>query len=178
MSTDNKIIITDVQSSDAKEVSDVYYYTWLETYPDKELGITLDDIEHHFKDRRSPERITKLQNAYKKLSDDERIIVAKDGDHVVGVARLIKHKDNNQLQSIYVLPDHQKKGIGRALWGEAVRFFDPHMDIVVEVATYNKKAIDFYTSLGFKDTGRRFTEERHRMKSGVAIPEIEMRIKR
>jgi hypothetical protein len=47
----------------------------------------------------------------------------------------------------------------------------------VEVATYNSNAIAFYKKLGFIETGRRFTNEKTRMKSGSIIPEMEMVIK-
>ena len=47
-------------------------------------------------------------------------------------------------------------------------------DTYVDVAEYNQRAIDFYTKLGFVDTGRRHQEERFRMKSGAIITEMEM----
>lgn len=51
-------------------------------------------------------------------------------------------------------------------------------DIIVQVATYNAQAIDFYKKLGFIDYGKRFTEEKHRMPiSGRLILEMELIIK-
>ena len=50
--------------------------------------------------------------------------------------------------------------------------------IIVQVATYNTKAIEFYKKLGFKETGKNFSDERFRMKSGSIIPETELVIER
>ena len=46
------------------------------------------------------------------------------------------------------------------------------------MATYNQKAIDFYKKLGFEETGKNFSQERFRMKSGSIIPETELCIER
>jgi ribosomal protein S18 acetylase RimI-like enzyme len=102
-------------------------------------------------------------------------MVAKDGARVVGVCLFVERETCNQLQSIYVLPEYQGKGIGALFWKKCLAFLDPAKETIVQVATYNKKAIDFYSRLGFIDTGKRFTEERHRMPiSKALIPEMEM----
>ena len=71
-------------------------------------------------------------------------------------------------------PDFQHHGIGTRLWEAAQQHLDPAKDTYVDVAEYNQRAIDFYTKLGFVDTGRRHQEERFRMKSGAIITEMEM----
>ena len=60
------------------------------------------------------------------------------------------------------------------LWNEARNFFDPAKDTTVELVSYNVNAINFYTKLGFRDTGERFSRENFRMKSGNSMPEMEM----
>jgi ribosomal protein S18 acetylase RimI-like enzyme len=101
----------------------------------------------------------------------------KEGDKVVGVCRVVNHPDKNQLQAIYVLPEYQGRGVGRMLWEEAQKYFDIEKDTIVHVADYNEKAIGFYKKVGFVDTGKRFSEERYKMKSGAIISEMEMVIK-
>lgn len=103
--------------------------------------------------------------------------MAKRGDKVVGVCRVVIHADQNKLQAIYVLPGYQGKGLGEKLWIYAQRFFDPNKDIIVQVASYNEGAISFYRGLGFEDTGKEWIDEEFRMKSGAGIPETEMVIK-
>lgn len=57
---------------------------------------------------------------------------------------------------------------------EAQQYLDPAKNIIVQVATYNTNAIAFYERFGFVDTGKRWSDERFRMKSGAVIPELEM----
>ncbi len=90
---------------------------------------------------------------------------------------MVRNEDYNQLKTIYVLPEFQGKGIGKMLYEEVVKFSDPEKDTIVHVATYSKQAIEFYKKLGFVDTGKRFSEERFKMKSGAIIPEMEMILK-
>jgi ribosomal protein S18 acetylase RimI-like enzyme len=175
----SEIRITTPEEKDLYGIREVFYKTWLDVYPNKEVGITKEDIEDKFKGTFTEERLKKDKEVFLNPSNTDRhIIIAKEGEKVVGVCRVFKKEKFDQLQSIYVLPEYQGKGIGYLLWRKASEFFDPHKDIIVEVATYNKKAICFYEKLGFVDTGERFSEERFRMKSGSMIPEMRMIIKK
>jgi len=63
-------------------------------------------------------------------------------------------------------------------WTKIQEFFAKDKKTIVQVADYNDKAIAFYQKLGFVDTGKRFTNEKHKMPiSGNCIPEMEMEIK-
>lgn len=171
------LLIRTVQSEDVRGIQNVFYQTWLATYPNEKIGITQDDIHESFKDRLSDEKIKEYSDKFRNMPHNSQILVVEDSEkeQIAGLARIIIREDCNQLQAIYVLPEYQGKGIGFKLWNEALRFFDEKKDTVVHVATYNTNAISFYTSLGFTDTGKRFSEERHRMPiSKVLIPEMEM----
>lgn len=162
---------------DVPQIINVYYRSWLTTYVNDELGITTEDIETFFKDRAEQDEIDRRTEHLANLPPSQHFLVAKDGGKVVGVCRIVIRERCNQLQAIYILPEYQRKGIGSLLWNEIKKFFDPTKDTIVQVATYNTNAINFYEKLGFVDTGKRFTEERHRMPvSGVLIPEMEMKL--
>lgn len=90
----------------------------------------------------------------------------------------LKNKDYNELSAIYVLPKYQRLGLGYALWEEVKKFFSTEKNIIVHVASYNKKAINFYEKLGFIKTGKIFSDEKHKMRNKAIIPETEMIIKR
>lgn len=163
---------------DVNGIQEVFYKTWLETYPNKEAGITIEDIEERFKDRYSPDKIKKRLARILNLSPDLLFLVAKDDGKVVGVCNLEKFETYNKLSAIYVLPDYQGQGIGKMFWEEVKEFFGEDKDIIVQVVIYNSRAIDFYQKLGFIDTGKRFTEETLRMPiSGKMFQEMEMIIK-
>lgn len=171
------IKIVKPELKDALGTIEVQYKAWLSTYPNEKLGITVDDIEHRYKDAFSGERLKKREKIISALEPNEKYIIAKDGDKVVGMCYAVIHEDKNQLQAIYILPEYHGKGIGTNLWETILPFFDKSKDIYVEVADYNEKAIGFYKKLGFVDTGKRFSDERFRMKSGAILPEMEMVLK-
>lgn len=173
-----EIKITNAIPEDAWGITNVLYKTWLATYQNEEFGITKEDIEESYKDSFTEENIDKLKNKISNIPENEKRIVAKIGDMIVGVSTIIRNEDNNQLRTIYVLPEFQGKGIGKILWEEAKKFCDPMKDIIVQVATYNKNTIEFYKKLGFVDKGKRFSDTTWRIKKmGISIPEMEMVIK-
>ena len=168
------IHITNPNPEDAQGITTVLYKTWLATYPNSTLGITTEDIEDSYKDSFSEAQIKKSQENLKNIPANQKTVIAKDGNTVVGVATMVKNEYNNQLRTIYVLPNHQGKGIGTMLWQAIKDFADPTKETVVHVADYTEQAIKFYKKLGFVDTGKKVKDERWKMKSGVYIPEMEM----
>lgn len=156
---------------------EVQYKAWLATYPNEKVGITVDDVEHRYKGAFTGERLDKRKKLITNPEPNEKFIIAKDGNRVVGMCYGLLKEDRNQLQAIYILPDYHSRGIGTKLWEEMNKFFNKTNDTYVEVADYNEKAINFYKKLGFVETGRRFQEERFRMKSGAILPEMEMALK-
>ncbi len=175
------ISVRKARPEDAEGRQKVFYETWLVTYPNAEVGITREDIEKHFEDSFTEKSISAMAERIRLASENKVQLVAidEDTDAVVGLCGITLHEEYNQLQMIYVLPSCQRKGIGLMLWNEASKFFNKDKDTIVQVATYNAQAIAFYAKLGFLDTGKRFTEERHRMPvSGALIPEMEMILKK
>jgi ribosomal protein S18 acetylase RimI-like enzyme len=172
-----QITISPASAADVRTTQDVFYKTWLATYPNKEAGITVDDIEDRFKDRFSEERIKRVTEFVVNPPAGMATLVAKESDTIVGVCRISVSEQENRFNAIYVLPEYQGKGIGNMLWNEVQKLFDPTKDIFVAVATYNTNAIEFYKRLGFTDTGKRWSDDKFIMKSGARIPEMEMVIK-
>jgi ribosomal protein S18 acetylase RimI-like enzyme len=172
------ITIRKAKENDAIDIQQIFYNSFLKTYPNQALGILKEDIEEMYKDSFSDKKITEFKNKIKNVPESVKIFVACDGNKLCGLIMIVINEKFNQLQSIYLLPDYQGKGIGVLLWNTAKQYFDKNKKIIVQVATYNKSAIKFYEKLGFTDTDKRFTEERHRMPiSKVLIPEMEMEIK-
>lgn len=171
---DESIRISHVTPEDAREVQELLYEVWLDTYPNHELGILVSDIEFRFENTFTEEALKQRADQITLTPKNELFLCAKDGKKIVGICRPVKYEDRNQLYTTYVLPEYQQQGIGTLLWKEAEKFLDPTRDTFVEVAVYNTSAIQFYKKLGFKDTGKRFEDEKFRMQSGSVIPEMVM----
>lgn len=161
---------------DVASIQDVLYRVWLATYPNKALGITVADIEEMYKDRNSEEALVRIRERISSASEIN--LVAQENEKVVGFCRVIRREDKDAMQAIYVLPEYQRLGIGSAFWREIEKLLDSNREIIVQVATYNTGAIEFYKRCGFRDTGKRWEEKKFRLRSGTAIPSMEMVAKR
>lgn len=156
----------------------IYQTTWLDTYPNKKLNITVSDINYLFKQMLSPE---KVKNSKKKLRQKDKNnlrLVLEHAGQLIGLCNATKTNDYNQINAIYILPTYQRLGLGMKLYSEAKNFFGTKKDITVRVASYNKKAINFYKKLGFVSTRKIYHDDKFKMKNGSIIPELEMIIKK
>lgn len=170
----SEIRIEKARAEDTEGIQEVFYRAWLAVYPNKEYGVTIDDVEDRFKDRFSEEKLMKRREFYANPPHGEIWLVAKKGESVVGLVSPVRTDDRNQLQRIYVHPDHQHQGIGTKLWEAAKQHMDMSKDTYVNLVDYNTQALRFYEKLGFKDTGRRWPSTVMVMKSGARPTEMEM----
>ncbi len=173
------ISILQAKAADTLGITQLLYKTWLATYPNERAGVTEDDIHDRFEKRLSTVELEARSQSIEHMPDGWHVFVAKNpsGD-IVGMCRIHVEDTINKLQALYVDPMFQRQGIGSRLWNEALTYFNPDNDIELDVAVYNARAIGFYTTLGFVDTGERFLDERFKMKSGAMIPEMKMVLKR
>ena len=121
---EKKITISIATARDAEGMGKVFYKTWLATYPNEEFGITVDDIEDRFQDRSTKEGIKKASERISNPPEGSTTFVAKEGDMIVGVCKILVSEKGNRIGAIYVLPDYQGWGIGRKLWEQALKVFD------------------------------------------------------
>lgn len=168
------IKISKAKPTEAREITLVRYKIWLNTYPNKEYNITEENIKDHFREKISLAGIKEAEEKISSLGNNSSFLVIKDDDKIVGFCQAIKDREENKLGSLYILPEYQRRGLGKMLWQELLKFFNPKSRIYVEVASYNFPAISFYKSLGFEDTSRRLD---FRLKDGKVIPVIEMVLK-
>ena len=170
----NEIKIVIANPEDIRSIKEVNITTWLETYPNAEHGITREDLEDRFKDAFSEEKLREGAEKMSNASKGETVLLAKEGDLVLGYCKIVVSDNENRINSLYILPKYQKRGIGKKLCEEAMKLLDPSKDIYVNVATYNTNAIAFYEKLGFVKTGKEWSDPKFTMRNGAVIPEMEM----
>ncbi|HET6989301.1 MAG TPA: GNAT family N-acetyltransferase [Kribbella sp.] len=77
-------------------------------------------------------------------------LVAAEGDDLVGMVGLGREDDNWVMWKLYVLPDQQGKGIGKALLDAAIAALpEGTTELLLDVLVTNEKAIGFYRAHGF-----------------------------
>lgn len=85
---------------------------------------------------------------------DSEFIVADDGSALLGVAFAQMTGSDVKLHQLYVLPEHQGKGVGQALLEELMGCFPGAKSVSLEVDEANTGARKFYARNGFVETGR------------------------
>ena len=81
------------------------------------------------------------------------------------------------INSIYIEPPFQGKGIGSMLMKKALDWLGDDKDIYLEVLSYNQNAINFYKSFGFEQTDAIVPEEPNLPNLIKTLPQIEMMMK-
>ena len=128
--------------------------TWLDTYPNAEIGITQEDLRNNFRplDESIDLMISRL---YEGLHQKRIYLYAIYKSKVAGFAIGIKGDNTNEIEAVYIHPSVHSKGIGKEFMKNLLGWLGNDKDIVLGVASYNDKAISFYKKHGFSvyDTG-------------------------
>ena len=111
-----------------------------------------------------------VEHAKKALANGLINVSAYCGDKLIGMGRLVG--DGTMywyLQEIIVLPEYQKKGIGRLLINEILQFINDHgveeTEIFVELCAMPDK-IPFYEKFGFRANEAQRLRLFHKVRKG------------
>lgn len=84
-------------------------------------------------------------------------LVAEQDGHIVGtLTGTVNPREEGQVHlfRLYIHPDHVGQGIGKQVWQVYLQHLAPGVTRVdLEVEPQNARAIQFYTRLGFEETG-------------------------
>ena len=117
----------------------VHWKSWQESY----RGIVDDGYL---------DRMTLAQTEEKAFLWRDNILVAKDGERVVGFAGYGKSREEDgagEVFALYLLEEYQKRGIGYALMRRALDELSGCRAVCLWAFAENKKALSFYERVGF-----------------------------
>jgi ribosomal protein S18 acetylase RimI-like enzyme len=163
--------------ADAPALYDVMRTTWLHTYPNDGLAISVEDIRARIEGRNGEDIATRVERWRETIANPDRdVFVAREGEHVVGyVAPFFDETEQHyRVGGLYVLPAAQGKGLGHRLLEASIASIGRELDIYLHVVTYNVRTIAFYKRHGFVETGRDMTGSTAGLGDGRHIPEMEM----
>ncbi|QBD74612.1 N-acetyltransferase [Ktedonosporobacter rubrisoli] len=169
------ILIRDAVPDDNEAARSVQKQTWLATYPNEELGISREDIAAHFTNI-SPEARRRRELRKYRINTDPltHLWVACKEDKIIGFCLATKEDGIHLVQALYVLPEYQGQGAGKRLLQAALDWLGTEHTVVLNVASYNERAIAFYRHFGFVITDNPPQAIVHPLPSGAVIPELEM----
>ena len=88
------------------------------------------------------------EQLFRKLKSTYFYVVESENE-IVGFANLIISKKENDLAAIYLLPDCQHKGMGKALLKKVIEQLESGDELVVYLEKGNEQAERFYKKNGF-----------------------------
>ena len=116
----------------------------------KETSVSIDDVLHLYQAVGWTNYTNQPQMLEQSLAHSLAIYVARDGEKIVGLVRLVGDGFSSVfVQDLIVLPSYQRQGIGSALMKEALGDYKDAYQ--VQLATeQTEKTVEFYRSLGFE----------------------------
>ena len=116
----------------------------------KETSVSIDDVLHLYQAVGWTNYTNHPQMLEQSLAHSLAICVARDGEEIVGLVRLVGDGFSSVfVQDLIVLPSYQRRGIGSDLMKEALGDYKDAYQI--QLATeQTEKNVGFYRSLGFE----------------------------
>ena len=116
----------------------------------KGTSVSIDDVLHLYQAVSWTNYTNQPQMLEQSLTHSLAIYVARDGEKIVGLVRLVGDGFSSVfVQDLIVLPSYQRQGIGSALMKEALEDYKDAYQ--VQLATeQTEKTVEFYRSLGFE----------------------------
>jgi len=116
----------------------------------KETSVSIDDVLHLYQAVGWTNYTNQPQMLAQALSHSLATYLARDGEEVVGLVRLIGDGFSSVfVQDLIVLPTYQRQGIGSTLMKQALADYKDAYQI--QLATEeSEKTLGFYRSLGFE----------------------------
>ena len=126
----------------------------------EEVKVLLDSVwEETYVDCLTPQAMKKISDNWRSLTElsmeeEQNIFVIScfENDVLAGIAIIRKvDAETAEIKRLYVLPDHQGKGIGRRLLTDILIAFAEVERVKLFVEEQNKPAISFYKKFNFEE---------------------------
>ena len=116
----------------------------------KESSVSIDNVLHLYQAVGWTNYTNQSQMLEQALSHSLATYLARDGEKIVGLARLVGDGFSSVfVQDLIVLPGYQRQGIGSNLMKEALADYKDAYQIQL-VTEQTEKTLGFYRSLGFE----------------------------
>ena len=116
----------------------------------KQEIVKLEDVLHLYQAVGWTNYTNQPQMLEQSLAHSLAIYVARDGEEIVGLVRLVGDGFSSVfVQNLIVLPSYQRRGIGSDLMKEALEDYKDAYQVQL-VTDQTEKNLGFYRSLGFE----------------------------
>lgn len=128
--------------------------TWVATYTNEARGLDAEIIKNYLSKKYNSEYIEKR---YKMLKDSNKHnwVAKTESGEIVGWIGCEINEGNIGGFGIYVLPEHQHKGIGIRFLKRAMKWLKKADRIEINALEYNTRTIELYKKMGFQFNGKK-----------------------
>lgn len=138
--------------ADFENIQRIHEECWLNTYVGID-GVSDDDVQYKFK--QTDDNLEKFRTQIS--NDKKRFLIAKDSSgNLAGFGVLSSDGSRNFIESLYIEPKYQRRGISKKILLELITKSDGELPIVTRCVLKNIRAINFYKKLGFEVMGEPF----------------------
>ena len=135
---------------DVQAIKELLRETWHDTYASLLPKTAIEEITSEW---HAPALL-----AEQIRSSDIYFATAREGATVVGVITARQHEDAIVVARLYVRPQRQRRGIGRALLESSYQAFSGAERVRLTVEADNRKGFAFYAKQGFLEVARNSEE--------------------
>ena len=116
----------------------------------KETSVSIDDVLHLYQAVGWTNYTNQPQMLEQSLAHSLAIYVARDGEEIVGLVRLVGDGFSSVfVQDLIVLPSYKRQGIGSTLMKRALADYKDAYQVLLATEE-SEKTLGFYRSLGFE----------------------------
>jgi ribosomal protein S18 acetylase RimI-like enzyme len=168
------LIIRPAHTNDAEGIFKVLRDSRIDTYPNKQYGISKNDFVVKFSNKHK--WIKEIESDVQSFDSEHKAWVAGSGNKIIGFIEAGKYNEKVWIKSFYILTQYQGKGIGSLMLNKAIKWSKnlKQTTIWLEVVKYNKRVVDFYKRRGFTEVPN--SETFHTVIPGKFIPTIGMKM--
>ena len=146
--------IRDARPEDAEAIIAMHAQSWLETYPNKEAGVTEDWVRERTDRWSTEENLEKRRDIIRRCKGNPNAfyrVAENDKGEIVGMAAPFRNETVQRVGAINVKKSYQGTGLAQGLMDQIIEWMDTRRPLQLEVASYNERAKAFYRKYGFEE---------------------------
>ena len=139
---------------DVEAIVAMHARSWLDTYPNKALGVTREWVQERTSRWFEAEALEKRRDIIRRCennSDALYCVAQNERGEIVGMVAPFRNEQIQRVGAIYVEKEYHGSGLAQALMDRVIAWADPHRPLELTVTTYNERAKAFYRKYGFEE---------------------------
>lgn len=140
------IFLENPNPEDAQKISDVHRKSWHNTYD----GILPPEKIEEMLVHSEAAQLDHFRETAKGNKPEHLLLVAKIQGEIIGFCDMKYNGKKAEVKAIYILPDHQHRGIGTKMMDKFREWANHPPEVSADVLLENRSAVRFFEKHGFR----------------------------